>query len=243
MRTFTNSWLAAVAISGALMVCVTASAQKGAGSADGQQVADVVEELGIAAQLAAYGRGELNELTGLKDFNSAEALVAAGGITLRAHKETAGQLKASEAQVTEDGKAVAVEGKPASLEADAEALFDEARLIATDKTALEAKIKQAKMITARGAIGGPRVISRTVNTGKTHTLHIGFEPNSRATVTMRGTGRTQFEVVGNGGNTLWHSQGSWGVFTWHTGKGGEKNITVKVINRGGPPVAYSVITN
>lgn len=243
MKSLSKSWLMAVVVSGALMACVTASAQKGAKSSDGQQVADVVEELGIAAQLAAFGRGELNDLTGLKDFTSAEALVAAGGITLRAHKETAGQLKASEAQVTEDGKDIAAEGKPASLEAEAEALFDEARLLAKDKTALEAKIKEAKMITARGATGGPRVISRTVNTGKTHSLHIGFEPNSRAMVTMRGTGRTQFEVVGNGGNTLWHSKGSWGVFSWHTGKGGERNITVKVINKGGPPVAYSVITN
>lgn len=213
---------------------------------DAEKSAELVEELGTAAQLVAFGRGELGDATGLKEFKSPEALVAAGGIYLRAHKACGGKMKKSDAKVEdEDGKAVEEEGKAPTLEEEAEALFDEARALPTkDSAKIEALIKQAKTATERGAVGGPRAINRVVKTGKVHTLHIPFEANSPATVTMRGTGKTQFEVVGNGGQVLWHSKGTWGVYTWHTGgRGGMRDIKVKVINKGGPPVAYSVTTN
>lgn len=60
---------------------------------------------------------------------------------------------------------------------------------------------------------------------------------------MRSTGQTQFEVLGHGDNVLWHSKGSRGFYNWHTGRGGLRDITVKVINAGGPPVAYTMVTN
>ena len=227
-----------------VLVPVTGWAQKKKeANQEAEQICSIVEDVGLAAQLAAYGRGELNEVTGLKDFKSAEALVAAGGLTLRLHKETAGQVKLSKATVKEDDKDVPAEGAAPSFEADAEALFDEARAMATDKAAVEALIKEAKAITARGAVGGPQVINRTVKSGKTHTLHVEFEPNSRAVVAMRGTGTTQFEVVGPNGKVLWHSKGSFGTYQWHTGRGGNKDVTIKVVNRGGPPVSYNVTTN
>lgn len=245
MKTTRQNWMVAIVMSGAMLLGQTAFAQKKAAEPNaGDQVADVVEDLGLAAQLAAFGRGELNDITGLKDFTSPEALVAAGGLTLRAHKETAGQVKASSAKVVEDGSPVAAEGDAPSLEAEAEELFDQARELATDKAAIEARIKQAKLIPARGASGGPQVINRTIKTGKTHELHIGFESNARASVSMRSTGKTQFEVVGPGGKVFWHSKGNFGTYHWHTGgKGGVRDITVKVINKGGPPVAYTVTTN
>lgn len=207
--------------------------------------ADLVADLGTAAQLIAFGRGETNDVTGLKDFKSPEALVAAGAIYLRAHKTTGGKLQPSNAKIEDgDGQAVAEEGSPASFAHEAEALFDEARAMPTkDKPALEALIKQAQSVESRGATGGPRVINRTVKSGKVHNIHIAFDPNAPASVTMRGTGTTQFEVIGPGGKVLWHSKGSWGFYNWHTGRGGVKDITVKVINKGGPPVAYTVTTN
>ena len=182
--------------------------------AEAEKSADLVADLGTAAQLIAFGRGETNEATGLKDFKSPEALVAAGAIYFRAHKATGGKLKPSDAKVEdEDGKAIAEEGKAPSLAEEAEALFDEARAMPTkDKAGLEALIKQAKATESRGATGGPRVINRTIKTGKAHKIHIAFDPNSPASVTMRGTGQTQFEVVGNGGNVLWHSKGTWGFY-------------------------------
>lgn len=222
-----------------------ALAQATAEKTDAEKTADLVEELATAAQLTAFGRGELAETTGLKDLKSPEALVAAGAIYLRAHKATGGKMKPSDAKVEDgDGKTVAEEGKAPSLAEDAEALFDEARAMPSkDKAALEALIKQATTIESRGATGGPRVINRTVKSGKVHNIHIAFDANSPASVTMRGTGTTQFEVIGPAGKVLWHSKGSWGFYNWHTGRGGMKDITVKVINKGGPPVAYTVTTN
>ena len=220
-------------------------AQSKADVSDGEKCAELVEELGTAAQLAAFGRGELADATGLKDFKSPEALVAAGAIYLRAHKATGGKLKPSDAKVEDsDGKPVAEEGKAPTLAEEAEALFDEARALATkDKAALEALIKQASSVESRGATGGPRLINRTIKTGKTHNIQIAFDPHTPASVTMRGTGRTKFEVLGNAGRVLWHSQGTWGFYNWHPGNGGLRNVTVRVINSGGPPVAYTVTTN
>jgi hypothetical protein len=212
---------------------------------EAENSADLVEELATAAQLTAFGRGELAEATGLKDLKSPEALVAAGAIYLRAHKATGGKFKPSDAKVEDgDGKAVAEDGKAPSLSEEAEALFDEARALATkDPAGLEALIKQAKAVESRGATGGPRVINRTLKSGNTHTLHIAFDPNSPASIAMRSTGKTQFEVVGPKGAVLWHSKGNWGFYNFHTGRGGQKDITVKVINKGGPAVAYTVTTN
>lgn len=241
-----RSWLAAACVAGLLGSAASAWAQKTAEKSAAETSAELVEDLGTAAQLIAFGRGELSDTTGLKDFQSPEALVAAGGIYLRAHKACGGKLKEANIKVEDDdGQDVEAEGDTPSLADEAEALFDEARAMPTkDAANLEALIKQAKTSTERGAAGGPRVINRTVKKGKVHNLHIPFEPNAPASVTMRGTGTTQFEVVGNGGQVLWHSKGTWGVYNWHTGgKNGLRNITIKVINKGGPPVAYTVMTN
>ena len=237
-------WLAATVVA-ALMSAPVVFGQAGAEETDADKSADLVEDLATAAQLVAFGRGELADATGLKDLQSPEALVAAGAIYLRAHKATGGKVTPSDAKVEDsDGKAVAEEGQAPSLADEAEALFDEARVLATkNSAAIEALIKQAKAVESRGAIGGPRVINRNIKTGKAHTIHIAFQPNSPARVAMKGTGKTQFEIVGNGGKVLWHSKGSWGFYNWHTGRGGVKDITVKVINKGGPPVGYTVTTN
>lgn len=243
-----TGWLAAVVAGCVLFSGTAAWAQKAEAAAertDAEKTADVVEQVALAAELAAFGRGEMAEATGLKDFKSAEALVAAGGILLRVHKQTAGKVKASDAKVTDDnGAAVAADGAANSFGAEAEALFDEARALAKDKTTIEAQIKQASLVPERGAVGGPRVINRTIQSGRKHVINIPFEANSPASVSMRGTSTTQFEVVGPRGNVLWHSKGAWGYYNWNVGRGGgEKDITVRVINKGGPPVAYTITTN
>lgn len=240
-----RNWLATAMVAMLVSSSPVAFAQAKAEPTDGEKCAALVEELGTAAQLVAFGRGELADTTGLKDFKSPEALVAAGAIYLRAHKATGGKTKPSEAKVEDsDGTVVAEEGKAPSFADEAEALFDEARALPSkDKAGLEALIKQAKTAESRGASSGPQVINRVIKTGKVHNIQIAFDPGAPASVTMRGTGRTQFEVIGAGGRTLWHSQGSWGFYNWHPGNGGHKNVTVRVINKGGPPVAYTVTTN
>lgn len=209
--------------------------------------AKIVADLGVAAQLAAFGNGELNEMSGMpKDFRSPEALVAAGIIMVKAHKATGGKLSDSKVEVMEEGgKEVAAEGKSRTLLDEANDLFDTARgMVKGDQAALlEKQIKGALSEESRGASGGPRVINRTIQSGKTHNLKIDFEPNAVACITVRGAGKTQFEVIGPGGKTFWHSQGNMGVYTWRTGGAGDRHITVKVINAKGPAVAYTVITN
>lgn len=238
-----SNWRTFIVLTAGMMLCLPAVAEDA--ETEMQSRADVVSDLATAAQLIAFGRGELNETTGLSDFSSPESLVAAGGILLRIHQHTAGKFVPSDAKVLdENSQPLPDENLPFSLADEAAALFDEARAMqSNDKAGLEARIKQAQLVTDRGAVGGPRVISRTVKTGKAHTVDIEFEPNSPAVVTMRGTGKTQFEVVGPKGKVLWHSKGSWGTYQFHTGRGGAKNITVKINNKGGPPVAYTVTTN
>lgn len=86
----------------------------------------MIADLGVAAQLAAFGNGELNAQSGLpKDFRSPEALAAAGTMLLRAHKLTGGQQTPC-GEVTEDGKAVAASGNATSLLDEAKLLFDSA---------------------------------------------------------------------------------------------------------------------
>ncbi len=177
-----------------------------------------------------------------------DALVVAGGILMQVDKATGGKFAEAKIEVKDsDGKVVIDDTKSLSFKDQANSLFDDARaMVASDKDrskALEAQIKEASAPKDRGAIGGPRHISRVVHQGKAQVFEIAFAPNSLAEVSMRGTGGCQFEVIGPRGDLLWHSQGTWGTYHWHTGHGGIKDITVKVINAKGPPVAYTVVTN
>ena len=240
-----TGWLAAVIASCGMIYSTVAWAEAPADKTDAENTAYIVEQVALAAELTAFGRGELADVTGLKDFKSPEALVASGAILLRIHKQTAGKMKVSNSTVTDDeGKPIAADGPVNSFEDEASALFDEARAMPSkDKAALESLIKQAELVPERGAAGGPQVINRTVKSGKTHTINLAFEPNAPANVTMRGSGKVKFEVVGPAGKVLWHSQGSWGYYNWQAGKASDRGITIKVINSGGPPVAYTVTTN
>lgn len=243
-----HEWLAAAVVVGLLSAVVGVFAQgnpEKSEPTEAEKCASLVEELATAAQLAAFGRGELAESTGLKDLKSPEALVAAGAIYLKAHKATGGKMRPSDAKVEESGGGVvAEEGQAPSLAEEAEALFDEARALPTkDKAALEALIKQAKAVESRGATGGPRVINRSIKTGKSHNIDIAFDPRSPASVNIRASSKVKFEVLGNRGKLLWHSMGTWGFYNWHPGNGGLSNVTIRVTNSAGPPVAYTITTN
>jgi hypothetical protein len=238
----------AVAVAGCMLFSAATACgqQTGAAKVEGkvesaeEETSDVVEQIALAAELAAFGRGELAEATGLKDFKSPEALVAAGGILLRIHKQSGGKNTPADAKVLdEEGKAVAEEsGATESLADEAAALFDEARALPSkDKAALEAQIKQAQTVTTRAGGLGPRVVSRTIVTGKAHTVHMAVRPHAPAVV-VHGTGRTHFQAIGPGGKVVWHSHGPRGVYH----PGGAKDVTVKVFNNG-PVAKYKVIGN
>ena len=78
--------------------------------------------------------------------------------------------------------------------------------------------KQPKAIEYCGSTGGPRVINRTFKTDKTHNVQIAFDSNSSASVTIRGTGATQLEVIDPARRV--HSKGTWSFSDWHTALGG-----------------------
>ncbi|QDU28369.1 hypothetical protein ETAA8_34690 [Anatilimnocola aggregata] len=231
-----TSWLASVVAGCLLFSGTTASGQQ----TEADETSNVVEQIALAAELTAFGRGELTDATGVKDFKSAEALVAAGGILLRIHKQSGGKMAPSDATVMDqDGKAVAEEsGAAESLADEAAALFDEARALPSkDKAALEAQIKQAQTVTARAGGLGPRVVSRTIVTGHAHTVRMAVRPNAPAVV-VHGTAKTHFQAIGPGGKVIWHSHGPRGIYH----PGGAKDVTLKVFNHG-PVTKYKVIGN
>lgn len=201
--------------------------------------AEMVESFALAAELTAFGRGEYADSTGLKDFKSPESLIAAGGILLRIHQQTGGKIAATDAKVVdEQGKEIAENtGDGQSLAEEAAALFDEARALPTkDKAALEALIKQAQTVTARGGGVGVKVVSRGIATGHAHTIHMAVKPN--AVVAVHGTGKTHFQAIGPGGHVVWHSHGPRGIYS-----GVHKDVTLKVINPSGATAKYKVFSN
>lgn len=126
--------------------------------------AEAVASLATAAQLASYGRGELAELTGLKGAKSPEALIAAGGILLRAGAALGAEPEAVNEKGEPDAKA-----KVRSLKDQATDLFDEALGMAGNDKAKQAAltklIEQAKAVPSgesRGAVGKPRTVTRTI---------------------------------------------------------------------------------
>lgn len=215
--------------------------------------ADVVSLLATAANLAAFGRGEMGDETGLKAAKSPEALVAAGGILLRVNAATGGEMKAITTKPTNDkGEALKVElGKNTPLADEAKGLFDAARaMVAADKARskeLEGLIKQAEEVTKRGACGGPRTLACNVAGGETHTYIIPFVGGCPASVAMTsgGPARLRLEILMPSGDTLYDGKGMSACHSWKTAGNPTitRNITIKVTNLGRNPTPYRVTTN
>jgi hypothetical protein len=237
-------WFVSTVVTCGILIGTTALADKTVQKSEDDSTSEIVESLAMASELAAFGRGELADATGLKDLKSPEALIAAGGILLRIHKQTGGIAAPADASVVDaDGKDVPEEsGKTETLADEAEALFDEARALpSNDKAALEAQIKQAQTVTSRGGGMGPRVVTRVIKPGHAHTVKLAVKPHAAAVVAVQGTGKTRFEAIGPGGNVLWRSPGPRGIYNVHPGAG--KGVTMKVINPVGPNVKYKVFAN
>jgi len=243
----------------AAMVAMTGSAwaaddkEKEAAEAAAHQ-AEVVASLSQAAELTAFGRGDYAAATGLKGFKSPEALVAAGGILLRADKAT--EMKSLEADVVAtnaQGKPVKSEAsKAVSLKDQANALFDEARaMVAEDKSrtaGIESLIKQASTITeSRGSVGGARTITRTLNPGETHTVKIGFIGGQSAVVSMTANGppNLQFDITHVGGTNLFSLKGKTAAYTWTPVKDANnvRYFNITLYNPGKNPSTYTLVTN
>lgn len=216
--------------------------------------ADAINDLVLAANLAAFGRGETGDLTGLKKtiVKSPEALVAAGGILMRIHKLTEGKIETPDLKPTDkDGKPITGDVvKAVDYKTQAEALFDEARALAgKDKAkAIEALIKEAQTQEVRGAVGSPRIISRNIAPGANHSWKIPFVAGAPAAISITSTGqsRLQMEIVNDGGGQLLNVRGTNSNYSWTTAAtkdGHPRTITVNVTNTGNNPTSYTINTN
>lgn len=208
-----------------------------------------VTDLGLAADLAAFAR----------DAKSPESLVIAGGMLLRAEKTFGGKLDTLDAAPT-DAKGTPIKGeavKSGSLKEQAEALYDEARLMVSGDKAREASLKSlienskkfgiAGGDGARAAVGGPKRIVRVLNGGETHTYPVAFVGGLPAAVAMTSTGpaRITFDLSHVGGNNLINIKGLNAAYNWVPArdKDGAKRFNITLTNNGRNPTTYTLVTN
>lgn len=231
-----------------MMTCCFAAAALAVGATTAQddkvdRRVEAISSLTTAAQLIAFGRGELGDVTGLKGVKSPEALVSAAGILLRVHAASEGKLEA-----LDNDKA----GKVPNLKEEAEALIIEAEgLVAGKKDrakAIKAMVEQATKFETRGAIGHPRAQTRTLSPGQSWNVKVGFEPHAPAYVGFRssGTSRLRFEVMGEGGGNMFSIVGAWGEYSWNTARDrddGRRKVGIRITNVGRNAAAVTFTTN
>lgn len=207
--------------------------------------AKLVEDLVTANRLLAFGKGEFAEASGLKDYQSPEALVAAAGILLRVQKESGGF------EAVNDKGEAAKDGKSADLAKQADDLFKDARNLVKGNKARESEIaeliKQAQTVDdKRGAVGKPRTNTKVLKPGESVEITIGFVPGSPATVsyTTAGGPRQQCEIIGPNGKTLYDNTGRDGTHSWTTVNDDKKRmVTIRLTNHGTATHTVTVTTN
>lgn len=223
---------------------------------DAEARAGVVEDIGLAAELTAFGRGLSCEATAAKGAKSPEALVLAGGILWRAHAAVGG--KTAEFDVTPtDEKGKAVDAKPEklkSLKEQATDLFDEARAMTAEggdkarTSAVEAMIKREQASEpSRGAVGGPKRVAMAIAPGGTQSYKVAFVGGLPAVIAMQGNGASNLKITIThvGGNQLFNLKGVAARYAWVPvrDKDGAKWYDVTVTNIGKAPTAYILATN
>lgn len=204
-----------------------------------------VEDLMTAHRLVAFGKGEFGEASGLKTYQSPEALVAAAGILLRVQKDSGGF------EVINDKGEAVKDGKAADFTKQADELLAEARNLVKGNKARQAEveelIKQAQAVgERRGAVNKPRTVTKVLKPGESVEITIGFVPESPATVSYTTTGgpRQQCEIIGPNGKTLYDNSGREGSHSWTTAKDDKKRmITIRLTNNGTATHTVTVTTN
>ena len=218
--------------------------------------AAVVNDLGMAAQLVAFGRGEGSEATSPKDFKNPEALVLAGGILWRADKVTGGKVSELDVKpMDEKGNPIEAKSeKTQSLKMQAKDLFDEARLMVAEskdtarKAAIEAMIaREEKSESDRGAVGGPKQVTMTLAPGATHRWPLVYFGGAPAAIMMRSTGpaRIHFDLNHMGGGNLFSVKGLNANYAWlpPRDKDAVKRYVVTLTNMGNKPTMYTLAIN
>jgi hypothetical protein len=211
--------------------------------------ADYIADLTTAANLIQFGRGEVPDQPWLTGVKSPEALVAAGGILLRAHKAFEEKMGELPAPTDKDGKALKAEAKAASLKSQAGDLFVEAQgMVAGDKSraaAIDALIKKAENLGEfRDAVGGPRNITMTILPGQSHNYKVQYVAGLPASVALTSNGgRLDFEIVNNAGESIFDIKGTFANYSWNPKNGPNRVVTFNITNIGRVANTYTLTTN
>lgn len=245
--------LSRVALPGAILVGVFAGVVRAAEPtkediARAEARAATLAELALASELAAFGR----------DAKSPESLAIAGGMLIRA-KKAFGQDPAPLDVTPTDAKGNPVKagGAVVPLDKQAAALFDEARAMAAGNparsAALEVVIKDAGKfgrgpnVEDRGACGGPKCATATLEPGQFAVYPVTFVSGQEAAVCLTdATGPVRIEIVREGGGqTMYTARGRCASHRWMVGqsKDGYRKFTIKVTNVGDKAARYSLSTN
>lgn len=209
--------------------------------ADAQLDAEYVENLAAADRLAAAGR----------DAKSPEMLIGAGAMYLKLAAQVPAPGVVKEAPTGEKGDAIADKPlPPPDLKAEAAAAFKEARGFAgKDAAAVNTLIAAAEArkypTPTRGAVGGPKVITRGIGGGITHTYNIPFFTGIPAALGVRTSGIRIRCHMATGNYTHFEQVVRFGNYTWVPKVDGSPtrmySLTIRNVDNG--PGQYTLTTN
>lgn len=200
---------------------------------------------------AAYRLAEIGE-----KYKSPEALVAAGSLILKLKALTKGELgELALKPEVQDENDKPIEGakvevpKPESLEEIAQGFFDTASGLGTELKAsheVEAMIKAAKGrkydAGARGAKGGPKVLTGTVGPHQTHTYHISFDAHAIAAIGFHASAPLRAKMI-QGSQIHFDQVLATGEYRWMPqGKKGA-TVVITVQNPHKSKVTYQLFSN
>jgi hypothetical protein len=246
-------WLAVAVLIGGLVglaLCDPARAEDKKEKSDSEIKAEVVKNLAAAAEMAQIGRD--------KQAPAPEALIAAASLLRKVDAWLTSQnltlekldlpVQGGTGQPPADekkGKKIdAPAEKEKSLKDQAAALFDEARDIGGPGVVAMIKAARAREykfeFKKRGAIGGPKRVTRIVPGNGWHGYTIWFEANKPAVVAVRSNGFVRFRVRLPGTGEVMNTAAMSSSYSWFPRQRMAATVYVQGTGRN---ATYTVFTN
>jgi hypothetical protein len=242
-----SRWLMAVVIGGSVMVSLasrTRADDKDKPPSDEELRAQMVKCLATAAEVEQFGR----------KHKAPEALVSAGGILLKVDALTRGKMEKLEGDVEDDkGNKLDVPAEEEkSLKEQANKLFSEAREMGASMDlrpgTVEALIKAARVrnysadeeFKGRGAIGGPKRITRKIQAGGHQVHSVRFRANEVASIAFQSNYPVRLRIVSPGQGDLSNNIVQTNFYNWVP----RQPITIRIsVQNLGHNAQYTITTN
>ena len=191
--------------------------------------AEGVAQLGLAGELATYGRETRNPM----------ALIVAAEMVAGAGAQDKARTK------TTEGKGVAGADKEAKPDLSTAALLDEARGLAGQNAALLAAIDRVGASESKGRANGPGQVSERVLAGDYDLYTVRFNGGEEAAVLVVGDGDTDLDlyVYDENDNLVCDDTDSTDTMLCQWTPAWTGNFTVKIKNLGSVYNAYEMVTN